>query len=67
MAEKILKTIQEHNDERLDAARAKEWTGVACPECSSEMRWSGGGIQLTSPPKRWAVCSECNHRTKLIA
>lgn len=62
-----LKSVEEHNTQRRkENEEAKEnmaKTGVACPKCGEELRWSGlGSMSVIWPPKntQQANCKKCN-------
>lgn len=60
-----LKTLEEARDEAEEVARrrretekASHLTGIACPGCGKEMRWTNTFF-LTAPPKRQMYCYSC--------
>lgn len=71
---KDLKSIEEHNKEKLDKNRnkvQKPKTGIACPQCGSELVEDQVGpmntILPTHPPKKPVKCEDCGYATSVFA
>lgn len=57
-----MKTLQEHNKERLKAAKESHPNGIECPECKAEMWDVKPSVTLTSsPPQRKICCPACGY------
>ena len=54
--EDTLKSIEQHNKEARDAKNAAEKTGIACPSCGEELKWTCQQF-LSIPPRRGVACS----------
>jgi C4-type Zn-finger protein len=73
MTEKKLKTLAEHNSEKLNANRdiygnKPVPNGISCPICQKEMMDSSPMMVLTSiPPKKSVHCPSCDYRDYRIA
>jgi len=52
-----LKTIQQHNDEVAAVRDAMQMSGIACPYCDKNLRWTQT-TALSMPPRRGVSC-EC--------
>jgi len=73
MTEKNLKTLAEHNSEKLNT----NWdlysnnpvpNGISCPICEKEMMDSNPMMMLASiPPKKNVHCPSCGHSDYRIA
>ena len=73
MSEKKLKTLAEHNSEKLNS----NWdlysnnpipNGISCPVCEEEMMDSNPMMMLASiPPKKNVHCPSCGHSDYRIA
>jgi hypothetical protein len=73
MTEKKLKTLAEHNSEKLNT----NWdlysnnpvpNGISCPMCEKEMMDSNPMMMLASiPPKKNVHCPSCGHSDYRIA
>lgn len=74
MEEKTLKTLAQHNAERLEIeqsfrhANDPRPNGIACPRCGKELWDSCPMITLTSHPAQKNVhCPDCGHRGYRLA
>jgi hypothetical protein len=72
MSEKPLKSVDEHNTERIkqreELDRKLRLTGVACPNCKLELQWRIGYYDCNiwpTPTKRQAFCIQCNLMVQL--
>ena len=66
MGEKILKTLEEHNETKSDFYRemtgGERLNGIACPNCGAELYDSSPMVIFTSSPSKKNVhCSKCNY------
>jgi len=52
-----LKTIQQHNDEVAAVRKKAELSGIACPSCDENLRWTQT-TTFSMPPRRGVSC-EC--------
>lgn len=56
----MLKSIKEHNEERMKPIFVDRLTGIACPKCGTEVVFTAPNINLLSnPPKRNIGCTKC--------
>lgn len=69
-----MKTLKEHNEQRLEAFRQMEEqrkphpNGIACPKCGDEMWDSDPMMTFTSnPPQKSVHCPGCGHADYRIA
>ncbi len=63
-----LKSIEEHNKQRLEISRNRDSTGVACPNCENELKESSPGLFLpTSPMQKYVKCYNCGYETTIFA
>ena len=66
-----LKSLEEYENEREKreerARRDRNKTGIACPECGSELLFVDPGVVLlTSPPQKGVKCSQCDFFTSIF-
>jgi hypothetical protein len=59
-----LKTVEEHNEEVRTARFLAQYTGIACPECDSEMKWTGAAM-MSAPPRRGVSCA-CGYKGSVL-
>lgn len=69
--EKKLKTLEEHNKERIAVHKQRNsihFNGIACPKCGEELIDSNPGeTLLSSPPKKNINCPNCGYRGTRLA
>ena len=59
-----MKSLKEHEEEfQKQYNPSKQWmpTGIACPECGSELEYDTTILLLSNPPQRRVRCSNCNY------
>lgn len=66
-----LKTLDQHNAERLEAIRRTNEphpNGIACPVCNAEL-WDSSPLDLlvSNPPKKNVHCPNCEYRGYRLA
>ncbi len=63
-----LKSIEEHNRDRLFTILDRIGTGVQCPNCGKELIETQPGVILTSnPPKKLVHCESCDYKNCILA
>jgi hypothetical protein len=63
----MTRSIEEHNRERRKAySDEPPKTGVACPECGTELVDAGGGQLLSKPPQKHVICPKCSFTTTIV-
>lgn len=66
-----MKSIEEHNREALlRHANANEHigSGIQCPHCGDEMKYTNPGVVLASyPPQKRVECFSCNYATTVLS
>ncbi len=56
----MLKSLEEHDKERMEAYARKQYTGIACPVCGEEVTKIRPGIVSHSFPPRIPIgCIKC--------
>ena len=51
-----LKTIEQHNDEVALVRKVAALSGIACPSCSENLRWTQTAF-FSMPPRRGVSCA----------
>jgi hypothetical protein len=50
-----LKSIEEHNTKMKEMREAAQMSGIACPSCELELKWTHMTM-MSSPPRRGVQC-----------
>lgn len=66
---KKLKSVEEHNSEIHSSYRSvNKWsTGVACPQCGTELHFVNNNLLLSYPAQRSVKCLECPYVGNILA
>lgn len=64
---KILKSLDDHNNERLETAITftssyPRFNGIACPACGNELYDTDMSVLASIPPQKNTHCGRCNYR-----
>lgn len=63
-----MKTVEEHNKSRIQLYETDNRSGIQCPHCGDEMKYSDPNhVLLTHPPKKHVHCDSCKYKTIVIA
>ena len=65
-----MKTIEEHNKERINSFRVLEkvGTGIQCPQCGDELlETNPGTLLMSNPPQKIVHCPTCKYKSYIIA
>lgn len=63
-----MKTIEEHNKSRMAVYELDDRSGIQCPHCGSEMKYSEPSVlKLSHPPQKHVRCDGCKYTTTVIA
>ena len=63
-----LKTIEEHNKSHMINYESDNRSGIQCPHCGSEMKYSESSlVKLSYPPQKHVHCDGCKYTTTVIA
>lgn len=55
----MLKSIEEHNKDILDKYNSHYKTGVACPNCGTELQFITNIEYMSNPPQKDVQCYNC--------
>lgn len=59
--EKKLMTLEEYKKATGQITDAPNMSGVACPQCGSEMFWGDRSMFTTNPPMKRLNCASCEY------
>lgn len=64
-----MKTVEEHNkSRRVRYDNYDDRSGIQCPHCGDEMKYSEPSVMLLSyPPQKHVHCDSCKYKTTVIA
>ena len=60
-----LKSIKEHEDE-VRRIYNTYYSGIACPNCGTELQFEGRGVMLSSPPQKNVKCFNCGYSDRIF-
>jgi hypothetical protein len=63
----MMKTLDEHNKQRIEQMSYPRHNGIACPECGEEMSDVGPDLLMSNPPKKRVDCFKCGLTDYAIA
>lgn len=61
MSEEKLKSLEEYKETLQRIIPVQEHSGVACPQCGTEMHWGEQSMFPTNPPMKRLNCVECEY------
>lgn len=61
MAEDKLKSLEEYRKTLQCILPVQEHSGVACPQCGTEMWWGDQSMFSTQPPMKRINCPQCEY------